>query len=266
MIHQRQRLPLRLEARDDVLRVHAELDDLERDPAADRFLLLGHVNHAAAAFADLLKQLVSANDIARFFPGQRGQARSIGRRLLHEIFPALIGGQQQFHPLTQRGVIHARLLQIGGALLRRQPRRSVKNDFFLVWQLAHATIGQRTTTNHAPFRSQKDHTTDPPDDSIRIGLTSLNHDNAVPQASKGADSVPFGVRRHVTVLQIRRGSLFSLQFLNLGSQRVVIRDHVISVLHFLIVFLNEFIPLGREFLQCGVLLFDSRIRFSEFIR
>ena len=55
MIHHRQRLPLGLEAGDDALRVHAQLDDLERDAAPDGFLLLGHVNHAAATLADHLK-------------------------------------------------------------------------------------------------------------------------------------------------------------------------------------------------------------------
>ena len=49
------------------LRVHAELDDLERHAAAHRLLLLGHVNHAAAAFADLLQQLVAADPVARLF-------------------------------------------------------------------------------------------------------------------------------------------------------------------------------------------------------
>ncbi len=61
MVHQRQRLPLGFEAGDDLLGVHAQLDDLERHAAAHRFLLLGHVNHAAAAFADLLQQFVAAN-------------------------------------------------------------------------------------------------------------------------------------------------------------------------------------------------------------
>ena len=42
------------------LRVHAQLDDLEGDLAADRLVLLGHVDHAHAAFADLLQQLVRA--------------------------------------------------------------------------------------------------------------------------------------------------------------------------------------------------------------
>ena len=38
MVHHRQRLPLGLEAGDDLPRVHARLDDLQRDPAADRLL------------------------------------------------------------------------------------------------------------------------------------------------------------------------------------------------------------------------------------
>ena len=45
-------------------RVHARLDDLERDLAADRLLLLGHVDDAHAALADLLEQLVRADQRA----------------------------------------------------------------------------------------------------------------------------------------------------------------------------------------------------------
>ena len=65
MIHHRQRLPLGLETGDDALGVHAQLDDLEGDPAQDRLLLLGHIDHAAAAFADFLQQLVTVNAAAR---------------------------------------------------------------------------------------------------------------------------------------------------------------------------------------------------------
>ena len=64
MVHQRQRLPLGLEAGDHLLRVHAELDDLERDAAPDRLALLGHPDRAEAAFADLLEQLVAADPSA----------------------------------------------------------------------------------------------------------------------------------------------------------------------------------------------------------
>ena len=67
----RQRLALGFKAGDDLLGVHAQLDDLERHAAAHRFLLLGHVNHAAAAFADFLEQFVAADAIAGFFGGQR---------------------------------------------------------------------------------------------------------------------------------------------------------------------------------------------------
>ena len=45
-------------------RVHARLDDLERDLAAHGLRLLGHVDDAHAAFADLLQQLVAADDSA----------------------------------------------------------------------------------------------------------------------------------------------------------------------------------------------------------
>ena len=55
MIHQGQGLALGLEAGDDLAAVHAGLDDLEGDLAADRLLLLGHVDDAHAAFADLLR-------------------------------------------------------------------------------------------------------------------------------------------------------------------------------------------------------------------
>ena len=77
MVHQRQRLPLGLEPGDDLLGVHAQLDDLERDAAADRLLLLGHINHAAAAFADLLEQFVAADPVAGLFA--RRQAADDGR-------------------------------------------------------------------------------------------------------------------------------------------------------------------------------------------
>jgi hypothetical protein len=61
MVHQRQRLPFGLEASDDLGRVHAGLDDLQRHLAADRLFLLGHEDDAHAALADLLQQLVRAD-------------------------------------------------------------------------------------------------------------------------------------------------------------------------------------------------------------
>ena len=61
MVHQRQGLPLGLEAGDDLLGVHAQLDDLEGDLRRDRLGLLGQADLAHAAFAELLQQAVGAD-------------------------------------------------------------------------------------------------------------------------------------------------------------------------------------------------------------
>ena len=52
VVHQGQGLALGLEAGDHLAGIHPGLDDLERDPAPDRLLLLGHVDGAHAPFAD----------------------------------------------------------------------------------------------------------------------------------------------------------------------------------------------------------------------
>ncbi len=67
MVHHRQRLPLRLEPGDHLLGVHSRLDDLQGHLAPDRLLLLGHEDDAEAAFADLLQELVAADDRAGLF-------------------------------------------------------------------------------------------------------------------------------------------------------------------------------------------------------
>ena len=69
----RQRLAFGFETGDDAFGVHAQLDDLERDAAAHRFLLLGHIDHAATAFADLLEQLVASYLVTRLFGDWKGQ-------------------------------------------------------------------------------------------------------------------------------------------------------------------------------------------------
>ena len=79
MVHQGQRLALGLEPGDDLAGVHAGLDDLERDLAADGRLLLGHVDDAHAAFADLLEQLVRSDPRTGAF-GERAGDRVVARR------------------------------------------------------------------------------------------------------------------------------------------------------------------------------------------
>ena len=100
MVHQRQRLALGLEPGDDLPGVHAKPDDLERDPAADGFFLLGHVDRAAAALADLLEELVAADHAARGVfrrrlglggPGQFRQIR--GRRRFEKIADGVMGAE-----------------------------------------------------------------------------------------------------------------------------------------------------------------------------
>ena len=61
MIHHRQRLPLLLEARDDLARVHAQLDDLQRHPPRHRLHLLRHPDRAEAALANSFEEPVSPN-------------------------------------------------------------------------------------------------------------------------------------------------------------------------------------------------------------
>ena len=78
MIHQGQGLPFRLKPGDDRLGIHAQLDDLEGDSAPNGFLLFGHINHAATAFADLLQKFVAANAVAGFLGGDAGNTNSAG--------------------------------------------------------------------------------------------------------------------------------------------------------------------------------------------
>jgi hypothetical protein len=112
-------LALRLEARNHALGIHAKLDHLQGDPPADRFLLLRHIHHPAAAFADLLEQLVAANPGARPLfrrDGQsdcfRGARRADVGRVLHE-FPELgLRFEEFLDPLAQCGLSGTRLVKV----------------------------------------------------------------------------------------------------------------------------------------------------------
>ena len=144
MVHHRQRLPLRLEARDDLLGVHAQLDDLERDAPAHRLPLLGHVDHAAAAFADFLQQLVAADHCAERFLGwarrgdDHGFVRSEGARFFQEITAGfLVRLEKQFDALAQWRVIAAGCVEMRGALFRRQLQRGLKDGLFAVLGRVH---------------------------------------------------------------------------------------------------------------------------------
>ena len=135
MVHQRQRLPLGLKPGDDLFGVHAQLDDLERHPAADRLLLLGHINHAAAAFADLLEQFVAADVVARLF--RRARTATVSRWGLTagrsiNVPRRIVGAQQSLDALAQDFVVPAGFVQVGGALLARQLQGRVKDGSGLI--------------------------------------------------------------------------------------------------------------------------------------
>jgi hypothetical protein len=65
MIHQRHRLSLGFEARDELLRVEAELDQLQGDAPTHRLFLLGHEDDPARALANALEEFVGAEVSAR---------------------------------------------------------------------------------------------------------------------------------------------------------------------------------------------------------
>src|SRR5437879_1729364 len=81
MLHHRQRLSLRFEPRDDVARVHSNLNNLQRHASANWLCLLSQINYSAASLADLLEQLVTPNSIPGFLEEHRGAIR-IDRRFL----------------------------------------------------------------------------------------------------------------------------------------------------------------------------------------
>ena len=145
MVHQRQRLPLGLEPGDDLLGVHAQLDDLERDPAADRLLLLGHVDHAAAAFADLLQQLVAADPVAGLLAGRHrdGDGGAPAAAVLPAAAPSACARFQQGpDALFERRIATAGGLDVVGPLLRGQLERAFSDGLLRVDSVRswHGTI------------------------------------------------------------------------------------------------------------------------------
>jgi hypothetical protein len=76
MIHERQRLALGLESRHDLPRVHARLDDFQRDAPPHGLQLFGHEDRAEPALADLPNQTVRPNLAAQRFRTGAGGSRA----------------------------------------------------------------------------------------------------------------------------------------------------------------------------------------------
>ena len=88
----------------------------------DRLLLFGHVDHAAAAFADLLEQLVAADLVTGLFrrlkfEPDRGLICRRGNR--RQVVGLVVGGQQRVQPLAQGFVITAFAFQESDTLAGR---------------------------------------------------------------------------------------------------------------------------------------------------
>ena len=142
MIHHGERLPLGFEPRDDLPGVHAQLDDLQRHTTADRLFLLGHIDHAEAAFADHLEQRVTANHRAGAFGNRRrhgGFGVSQTWQLAHihgipaeETFRFRRGAEQAFDALSHGGIALAGKVEVGGEFFRvRELAGGVVNGLFV---------------------------------------------------------------------------------------------------------------------------------------
>ena len=108
VVHQRQGLPLGLEPGDHLPGVHARLDDLQGDLAADRLGLLGHEDDAEAALADLLQQLVRADHRAGALRGGLVDGRHgvAPRRSVQQAVGG-VGGRQQGLDVGDPGLVPA---------------------------------------------------------------------------------------------------------------------------------------------------------------
>ena len=121
MVHEGQRLPLGLEPGDDLRAIHARLEDFEGHLAADGLLLRGHEDGAEAALADLLQELVVADDRTGALADRLvGGGDRIGGWpvALQEIPRRLMRPEQLLDPGPPAGIPGACLIEKGGSLFR----------------------------------------------------------------------------------------------------------------------------------------------------
>ena len=164
------------------LRVHARLDDLQRHLAADGLRLLGHVDDAHAPFADLLQQLVGADDRAGAL-GDRRQSTVDGQRppagRFQEAAALLVGtGAAASRPGAQAGIAAAGLRRgKRGPCLRRESSIAghvkiaslIELDAFMTWSRPAAASAPQINANSAGRFSQR-----PPGSSISMVSRGLH--------------------------------------------------------------------------------------------
>ena len=109
--------------------------------------LLGHEHHAHAPFADLLQELVGANDRAGTFldarlkdgaAGIRGRfaVAVVSRGRLQKAAGLLVRREQDLQSLPQRGVAGAGFVKKRSPLVRRFLARQVEKRFFVHRQVS----------------------------------------------------------------------------------------------------------------------------------
>ena len=138
MVHERQRLPLGLEAGDHLAAVHAGLDDFQRHLAADGMLLLGDEDQSHAALADLLHQLVGTDHRAGTFGHEFiGCDCRSGDGRFQKASGFFMGGQQVLHAVAQGLIAAAFALHVGAPLLGGQLDGGNEDFARFVWGFAH---------------------------------------------------------------------------------------------------------------------------------
>src|SRR5262245_45678843 len=108
MVHQCQRLPLRLESSDYLLGVHSELDDLERKATLHRLPLLRDVDSTKTAFTQLFQQLVAVDDRSGALGNcilEFRRTSTVRRRLLHKAILSKVPFEQVLHAAPENRIV-----------------------------------------------------------------------------------------------------------------------------------------------------------------
>ena len=97
-----------------------DADELDGDAALDGFDLVGHPDRAHAAFADLLEELVAADDegAGGYVGGETGGwiGGGLGGELIEEFVRAEVGVEELLEALAQDEVMSAFAVEVRGAL------------------------------------------------------------------------------------------------------------------------------------------------------
>src|SRR5262245_25105847 len=113
MVHHRQRLAFGFKASDNLASIHSWLKNLQSDLTPHGLGLLGHEDDAEAPFADLLQELVGADDCA----GTLGDGFSDGcgwreTKVAEETAGIFAGPEQRFNVGAHARIAAACLFQI----------------------------------------------------------------------------------------------------------------------------------------------------------